>query len=421
MIKLNNQKKLVNEIDFHVPKKKGKKPQKFLVLDCETATLPFVNKMNLNEKQRQKIAIAKPLIYDIAWQVVDRKGYVYSQHSFLVQETFFVPQVFNTAYYREKRPLYIEKYNNGEITAKNWNEIAEILLEDCKQVDFVGAYNSMFDYKKAIPFTERYIENLYSNHYQSWENSQYKNALSILEGKQNKNDNFDSMHFNFRNYDFPMFDLWGMSCNTLINEEKYKTMCIKEGMVTKSGTFFKTSAESTFRFLLKDIDFIEEHTALADTLIEIEILKKSLSKKPLQQGLEYFPFQNLGFVDEYIMKKKKSKGKPYFSVDEVDNIIEIMYYKLLEYDFNNSYATSLETKIMQLENWKQKNYGDTAINKKRFSECYLRQLEKQAMRIEKYMENLQKDGNAYTHHINRLIEIDNKICTYSSYVYGNKK
>ena len=38
----NEEKKAVNEIDFHIPKKKGKKAQRFLVLDCETATLPFV-------------------------------------------------------------------------------------------------------------------------------------------------------------------------------------------------------------------------------------------------------------------------------------------------------------------------------------------------------------------------------------------
>ena len=99
----------MNEMNFHVPeKKKGKKPRLYLVLDCETATLPFVREMELTEIQRKNIAIARPLIYDIGWRIIDAKGNIYSQHSFLIQETFFVPSVFNTAYYKEKRPLYMD-------------------------------------------------------------------------------------------------------------------------------------------------------------------------------------------------------------------------------------------------------------------------------------------------------------------------
>ena len=417
----NEEKKSVNEIDFHIPKKKGKKAQRFLVLDCETATLPFVSEWKLTAEQKQKIAIAKPLIYDIAWQIIDRNGYVYAQHSFLVQETFFVPAVFNTAYYRDKRPLYMEKFEAGEIVAKNWNDIVKILIEDCKQVEFVTAYNAMFDFKKAITFTENYMYHLYGRNYQKWEDEQRKKCQRILDGDKPKNENFDGQHLLLRGYEFPLADLWGISCNTIINKDRYKDLCIKEGMVTKTGTFFKTSAESTFRFIVKDMSFIEEHTALSDTIIESEILRKALAKKPIKQGIEYFPFQNLGAVDEYIMQRKKSKGKPYFTVDEVDNIIDIMYYKLQEYNLESAYSTNLETRIMTIEAWKSRTYGETAINKKRFSECYLRQLDKQANRIEKYMENLRVDGEAYADHENKLIALNNKICNYANYVYGDKK
>jgi hypothetical protein len=98
-----------------------------------------------------------------------------------------------------------------------------------------------------------------------------------------------------------------------------------------------------------------------------------------------------------------------------------MYYKLQEYNLESAYSTNLETRIMNLETWKSRTYGETAINKKRFSECYLRQLDKQANRIEKYMENLRIDGEAYADHENKLIAINNKICNYASYVYGDKK
>lgn len=82
---------------------------------------------------------------------------------------FSVPQVFNTAYYSDKRPIYLEKIANGEIEVVNWKTATEYLEYDLQVVESVGAYNSMFDYKKAIPFTELYINMLYSPQYYEWE------------------------------------------------------------------------------------------------------------------------------------------------------------------------------------------------------------------------------------------------------------
>ena len=84
------------------------KKKYYLILDTETATLPFANTLCKNEKQKQKIAIAKPLVYDIGWVILDRQGNVIKKKNYLVQETFFVPNVFNTAYYSDKRPIYID-------------------------------------------------------------------------------------------------------------------------------------------------------------------------------------------------------------------------------------------------------------------------------------------------------------------------
>ena len=36
----------------------------YLILDCETATLPYAAKIT-NPKAKQRVSIAKPLIYDI--------------------------------------------------------------------------------------------------------------------------------------------------------------------------------------------------------------------------------------------------------------------------------------------------------------------------------------------------------------------
>ena len=50
------------------------KKKYYLTLDTETATLPFANEIAKNAKQKQKIAIAKPLVYDIGWVITDRLG-----------------------------------------------------------------------------------------------------------------------------------------------------------------------------------------------------------------------------------------------------------------------------------------------------------------------------------------------------------
>ena len=102
------------ELQLNIQKGKGRPKKLYIVLDCATATLPFIKSLEISDSEKRKLSIAKPLIYDIAWRVVDRVGTVYSQHSFLVQETFFVPQVFNTAYYKDKRALYMEKFKNSK-------------------------------------------------------------------------------------------------------------------------------------------------------------------------------------------------------------------------------------------------------------------------------------------------------------------
>ena len=51
------------------------KTKRYLMLDCETATLPFADEIAGNNPERKKrIAIAKPLIYDIGWTITNRKG-----------------------------------------------------------------------------------------------------------------------------------------------------------------------------------------------------------------------------------------------------------------------------------------------------------------------------------------------------------
>ena len=274
----------------------------YMVLDCETATLPFASKYD--ECDRKNIAITKPLIYDLGWTIVDRNGIVYNRMNFLISEIFSVPSIFDTAYYAEKRPLYLEKLRKGEIVLTDWQTAMTAFLDDLAVCEMVGAYNSMFDFKKAIPFTELYISKLYSADYHNWLAWQEKSCEWLASGgKATGTQTFEESVFRFRGNTYPLFDLWGLSCEYLLNCDTYKQMCIDNKWQTASGKYFKTSAETAYRFLSGNCDFDESHTAIDDVDIEsqlfAEIFKRSKGNFPI--GIEFFPFRILGTVENFIM------------------------------------------------------------------------------------------------------------------------
>jgi len=283
------------------------KKKLYMVVDTETATLPFANELSNGDPDKKKrIAIARPLVYDIGWTICDREGNIYTRKQFLVAETFSVPAIFNTAYYAEKRPIYLDMLMKGETTVLPWAAIIELFVEDLSTVDAVGAFNSMFDFKKAIPFTELYISKLYSADYYTWENTQKQICAHIANDKPSRKNesNFENDIFRFRGKTYPLFDLWGLATEHLLNNTNYKSKCIKNDLFTASGVFFKTSAESTYQYLCEKYDFVESHTALDDAIIETYILSRIAKKHAIRAGIDYFPFRKLGTTDEFCMRRK---------------------------------------------------------------------------------------------------------------------
>lgn len=321
------------------------KKKLYLVLDSETASLPFIPSITQSPEERKKLAIAKPLVYDIGWTIASRKE-VMEEKQFLIAETFAVPSIFNTAYYAEKRTIYLEKIKKGEITVKPWDEVMEILIADLKRVDFVCAYNAMFDFKKALPFTERYIRALYSPEYQLWEQQQKESCALMLTEKPKENPNFDSENFHFRGKKYPMFDIWGMACQHLINTITYKKMCLENDMISQSGEFFKTSAESTYRYLLKQMNFDEAHTALEDAKIESKILQRILHDRGVKAGIDFFPFRMLGTTVDFLAEQW---AKNQIKDEHIQKVIDIMTARLPFYEEGNPYRKKIEKNITILK------------------------------------------------------------------------
>ena len=282
-------------------RKLDKRRKYYLILDCETATLPYASKFGGDKKKA--ISIAKPLIYDLGWTICDAKGKIYRKRSYLITEIFSVPSVFNTAYYKEKRPQYLEKLKVGSISLRTWKEATEVLERDLLEVQAVGAYNTAFDFKKAIPFTEKYIEALYSNDFQHWEEVQEKVCDNIVRGKKaGKRDGapeFDPYNFQFRNNFYPIFDIWGLACKYLLNTDEYRNTCLANNWITASGKYYQTSAEKVFAYLMNDWEFLESHTAIEDAEIESAIFGKIVEKvgiKGIEFEIIFFSFRIVGMV-----------------------------------------------------------------------------------------------------------------------------
>ena len=327
----------------------ARKEIRFMVVDTETATLPFANEIAKgNADAKKKIAIAKPLVYDIGWTITNRRGEILDKKQFLIAETFSVPQVFNTAYYAEKRPKYLEMLSRGETSVKTWDEVMQVFVADLETVDSVGAFNSMFDFKRAIPFTELYIRKLYSANYTAWEQVQRAAAYHIAWDKKrpDRNPDFREDVFQFRGREYPLFDLWGLAVNPLLNNATYKKECLAHELLTASGTFFKSSAETTYQYLRNKYDFVESHTALDDAEIETFILSKIAAKHRISMGIEFFPFRNLGYTYDFIRRKKTPDRA---EVRVVYEAIRAYVEEKTDLGLESAYLSGLAEKLSALE------------------------------------------------------------------------
>ena len=206
----------------------ARKKEMYLVIDTETCN-----------------TLEQPLVYDIGYAIADRNGNVVLERSFLVAEIFLDKKdIMSSAYYAEKIPMYWEDVKKGTRVIKSLFNIRKQLFADMKEynVKKVGAYNMGFD-KKALNTTIRYC------------------SKSLIRW--------------FFPFGVEYFCIWNMACQVIMDTRKYAKFAIQNGLVSEKGNI-QTSAESCFKFLTDDVNFIESHTGLEDVKIEVQIMAKCL-------------------------------------------------------------------------------------------------------------------------------------------------
>ena len=70
-----------------------------------------------------------------------------------------------------------------------------------------------------------------------------------------------------------------MARQTFGKDENYKKFCIENGFVVQNDKP-RLTAEVLYKYISNDLSFEEEHTGLADTLIEKEIFMECVRMNP---------------------------------------------------------------------------------------------------------------------------------------------
>ena len=163
-----------------------------------------------------------------------------------------------SAYYAEKLPIYYKRIASGESKVANWQTIKNILWQDMEEFEtkIVSAHNARFDYKSTTT-TQRWLTK-----------SKYRY---------------------FFPYGTEVWDTMKMARDVIGKMPTYRKWCELNGYICKNGQL-KMTAEILYRFISGQEEFDEEHTGLADVLIEKEILAycyrqhKKMRKKLWERG-----------------------------------------------------------------------------------------------------------------------------------------
>ena len=213
---------------------------------------------------------ADALPYDIGFAVQDTHGAIYETHSYVNSDIFYdEPELMKSAYYARKLPRYHEEIACGLRTVANTWEIRRKMFEVMEKygIKEVVAHNAHFDYTVL------------------------NNIVKYLSGSRVRNW-----------FPFGMVEWWdslNMAKSVMLKMPTYEKFCIEELGLPKANA----KAETLYRFIIKDPDFIESHTALEDVLIESQIVAycyrqhKEMRKKLFTKELpEMTPFQLAVFM-----------------------------------------------------------------------------------------------------------------------------
>lgn len=187
-------------------------------------------------------SLEKPYCYNVGYLILDTES-----RACLVKREFVIEQIwhnlplFNTAYYTNKRSIYVGALRARTIRMEKFGYVTQQMLRDFRnyEVERAFAYNSAFD-EKVFEF-----------------NCDWFKVINPFET-------------------VPISDIRGFVHHFMI-DDTFRAWCEENNAFTESG-HYSTTAEALTRYIRSDTSFVEDHTALSDSEIEAEILFACLDR-----------------------------------------------------------------------------------------------------------------------------------------------
>jgi hypothetical protein len=203
--------------------------------------------MNILVFDTETTNVNKPFCYNIGWVIynTDTKE-VLVKKDYVVEQVWHNPMLFVTAYYADKRAIYVNRLKGRRCVMDKFGYITRAMYRDIVEygIEHAYAYNSKFD------------EGVFEY------NCDWFKCINPLETVQ-------------------VHDIRGYVHNKIAFTDTFQAYCDLHQLYTESGNY-STTAEDVYRFILQDEEFVEEHTALADSEIELAILCNCV-----EQGAEW--------------------------------------------------------------------------------------------------------------------------------------
>ena len=246
-------------------------------------------------------SVEKPFVYNIGYIIYDTtEKAILHRADYIVEQVWHNKELFTTAYYADKRELYISRMKGRKVKMEKLGYITQTMARQFKDfsVEFAFAYNSSFD-ERVFGFNCEWFK--------------------IINP-------FDTI---------PIIDIRGYVHQKIAFTPHFQRFCDLHKEYTESGNY-STTAETVYRYLADKIDFIEEHTALADSEIELEILNHCVSLGA-EYGEVYKTYRSIPRKADKVLRVKNVEGEitefPYNSImiyKEKDNKTRIILKKRVD-------------------------------------------------------------------------------------------
>lgn len=233
----------------------------YLIFDTETTSLD------------------KPFCYNLGYVIANENGEILLTRDFVIEQVWHNLPLFSSAYYANKRALYVERMRARKAVMYKWGYACREMSRDIRKyaIEHAFAFNASFD-MRVFNYNCDWYKNI--------------NPLELLQ-----------IH-DIRNY-----------CNSLVKSADYRTFCKKHNYFTEAGNLMAT-AETLTQFIREDDTFEEEHTALSDSEIECALLfyvgldKEEKSAPKINSGIEnqlVIQCDNVEIVNNVYTFRYKSK------------------------------------------------------------------------------------------------------------------